>query len=444
MKRIALGLIAAAFALGPFQPASGQDPAEHVVEVVDLQGVIDPTNAGYLADRIRDAAAGGSEVVIVQLDTPGGLDVSMRDMVKEIVRAEVPVVVWVGPPGARAASAGVFLVYASHVAAMAPGTNLGAAHPVNLGGGLAGAAEQKAVNDAAALLRSLAAERGRDPEFAEEAVRQSVSLTEVEALERGVIELTADSIPDLLTELDGRTVQLASGARTLVTEIGPQQSEKIIVRFHKLGLLGRILHWVTDPSIAYILLILGFWSLVFEISQPGLGIAGFAGVVSLVLAFYALAVLPVSGAALILVLLGLALFTIDVFTAGLGVFTIGGALALGVGSFLLFAGVSPEIGVSPWLIGTILLASVLFFGFAMTVAMRARSRPAISGPEGMVGLVGVARGDLSPEGRVALKGAVWNARTTNGSIAKGASVRVRQVDGLTLVVEEDQPREGDS
>ena len=431
MKRLALGLIAAALAIWPGIPGTAQ--TEHVVDVADLDGVIDPTSAGHLSDVIRRANDDRSEVVIVQLDTPGGLDVSMRDMVQDILRSPVPVVVWVGPQGARAASAGVFLVYASHVAAMAPGTNVGAAHPVDLGGG---AVAEKVVNDAAAFLRSLAEERGRDPEFAEDTVKRSESITAAEAEERGVVELLAPSIPDLMLQLDGRTVVTEGGSRTLVTRSSP--GEEVTVRFHEMGVLRRILHAVTDPSVAYLLLILGFWAIVFELSQPGLGIAGIAGAISLILAFYSLAVLPVNIAALLLVLLGLVLLTIDVFVAGLGVFTVGGAIALAVGSFLLFAGVSPAIEVSPWLIGMVVVSSVLFFGFAMTVAMRARRRRSITGQEALVGLTGETRADLDPEGHVWVKGALWKARAMNGPIVRGRKVRVRRVDGLMLLVQEEK------
>jgi membrane-bound serine protease (ClpP class) len=430
VRRAALGLVAAALAVGTAHAASAQ--GERVVDVVDLQGVIDPTTAGYLSTRIEDAAASGAHAVVVQLDTPGGLSVAMEDMVQEIVRSSVPVVVWVGPPGARAASAGVFLVYASHVAAMAEATHLGAAHPVDLGGEEAG---EKVVNDAVARLRGLAERRDRDSEFAEAAVRESESLTATEAEERGVVEIIANSIPELLGELDGRTVQTAAGSVRLDTE-----GRGVTVRFHEPGLLTRILHAITDPTVAYLLLILGFWAIVFEISQPGLGIAGFAGAVALILAFYALAVLPVNIAGLLLLLLGLALFTLDVLTAGLGVFTVGGALALAVGSVLLFAGVDPSIRVSPWLIGGVVIASVLFFGFAMTVAMRARRRPASTGGEGMIGLLGESRADLAPEGQIWVKGALWRARALNGHIPKGRPVRVRRVDGLLLIVQEERPR----
>jgi membrane-bound serine protease (ClpP class) len=441
VKRFALGLAApalvVALAAGSALGASAQEAPgdEHVVEVVELEGVIDPTTAGFLATSLDDAAEDGVEAVIVQLDTPGGLDVSMRDMVQRILRSPVPVVMWVGPPGARAASAGVFLVYASHVAAMADATNLGAAHPVDLGGG---PVEEKAVNDAAQYLVGLAEERGRDPEFASDAVRESSSISVDEAVERGVVELRANSVNDLLRQLDGRTVTLPSGTRTLVTASGDGAS--VTVRFREPGLLARILHAVTDPTLAYLLLVLGFWALVFELSQPGVGIAGVAGAISLVLAFYSLAVLPVSLAGLLLLLLGLVLFTIDVFTAGLGVFTVGGALALTVGSLLLFSGTSPEIELPVWVVGLVVAGSVLFFGFAMTVAMRARRRQAMTGQEGLIGLTGESRAELAPEGQVWVKGALWKARALNGPIPAGRRIRVRRVDGLLLLVQEE--REG--
>lgn len=409
------------------------------MEVVDLEGVIDPTTAAYLESRFDIAEDDRAEVLIIQLDTPGGLDVSMRDMVQRILRSPVPVVVWVGPPGARAASAGVFLVYASHVAAMAPGTNMGAAHPVDLGGELSGAVEDKVVSDAAALLRSLAEERGRDVEFAEATVRESEALTAEEAVDRGVVELSAVSIRDLLTQLDGRTVETVAGERTLVTVGG--ESAQVTVRFHQPGLLTRILHAITDPTIAYLLLVLGFWALVFELSQPGVGVAGISGAVALLLAFYSFAVLPVNLAGLLLVLLGLVFFTIDVFTAGLGVWTVGGALALGTGSILLFGGVAPAIAVSPWVIAIVVVASVLFFAFAMTVAMRARRRAVVTGQEGLIGLSGEAREELSPEGQVWVKGTLWRGRALNGPIPKGSRIRVRRVDGLLLIVQEEKKEE---
>jgi membrane-bound serine protease (ClpP class) len=429
VKRLAVGCFAVAALIlgtngnGHHATAQGDQP---VVEVVDLQGVIDPTLAAYLQSKIEGAAESNSTVVIIQLDTPGGLD----------VRSEVPVVVWVGPPGARAASAGVFLVYASHVAAMSPGTNLGAAHPVDLGNETV---ERKVVEDAAALLRSLAEQRGRDATFADQAVRESASLTEGEAFDRGVIDLDPQataSLTALLRELDEMTVTTAGGLRTLSTSGGD-----VTIRFHEPGLLTRILHAITDPTIAYLLLILGFWAIVFELSQPGIGVAGLAGAVALIMSFYALAVLPVNVAGLLLILLGLAFFTIDVFTAGLGVWTVGGTLALLAGSVLLFGGAAPAIDVSPWVIGMVVAGSVLFFGFAMTVALRARKRVSVTGSEGMIGLPGEARSDLSPEGQAWVKGALWRARALNGPIPKGTRVRVRRIDGLLLIVQAEETKE---
>lgn len=431
MKRLALGLAAAALAIGPVHPAASQ--GDHVVEVVELEGVIDPTSADYLSARIEDAERSGAAAVVLQLNTPGGLSVSMDRMVQTILRSPVPVVVWVGPPGAQAASAGVFLVYASHVAAMAPATNLGAAHPVDLGGNLSGAQEEKAVSNAVAKLTSLAEERGRDLEFARSAVVDSESLTATEARDRGVVEVLADSLQELLAEVDGMSVETAAGERTLETS-----GEEVTIRFHAPGLLARVLHFLTDPTVAYMLLVLGFWAIVFELSQPGLGVAGVFGAVALILAFYALAILPVNLAGLLLLLLGLVLFTIDVFTAGLGVFTIGGAVALLAGSLLVFSGVAPAIELPLWLVIAVTVASVLFFGFAMTVAMRARRQQAITGQEGLIGLVGESRADLAPEGQVWVKGALWKARALNGPIPSGRKVRVRRVDGLLLLVREER------
>lgn len=437
MKRLALAhLVGAALLLG-LPLSSAQD--SHIVDVVELEGVIDPTTAAYLEARIASAAEDHVEALVVQLDTPGGLDVSMRDMVQRILASPVPIVVWVGPPGARAASAGVFLVYASHVATMAPGTNLGAAHPVDLGGELADDRETKAVEDAAALLRELALRRDRSPSFADQAVRESRALGAEEAFEEDVIDLdpnTTGSISALLKTLQGMEVETAAGPDTLETS-GPD----VTIRFHEPGLLTRILHAITDPTFAYLLLILGFWALVFELSQPGIGVAGAAGAVSLIMAFYALAVLPVNLAGLLLVILGLILFTIDVFTAGLGVWTVGGTLALLAGSILLFGGVAPAIELSPWVIGIVVVTSVLFFGFAMTVAMRERKRVSITGSEGMIGMAGEARSDLSPEGQAWVKGALWRARALNGPIETGKRIRVKRVDGLLLIVQEEKEGE---
>jgi len=439
VRKLGLALVALGSLLLTAGPSGAQGEA-HLVDVIELEGVIDPTTADYLADEIQRSIDDGSGLIVVQLDTPGGLDVSMREMVGDILASPVPVAVWVGPPGARAASAGVFLVYASHVAAMAPATNLGAAHPVDLGGDLEGDAETKAVNDAAAFIRSLAERRGRPVDFAVDSVRESASLSAEEAEEQGVIEVLAPSITTLLAELDGLSVETDRGRTTIVSVAG--EGRRVELRFHEMGLLRRILHAVSNPTVAFLLLTLGFWAIVFEIFQPGFGIAGVGGAIALVLAFYALAVLPVNLAGLILVLLGLVLFTIDVFVQGLGVFTVGGALAFGVGGFLLFSGVDPELRVSPILIVSLLLGTLIFFAFAMTAALRARKRQSITGHEGLVGLVGEARADLDPEGHVWVKGALWKARVLGGgTLPVGSRVRVRRVDGLLLLVQPEDAAE---
>ena len=237
----------------------------------------------------------------------------------------------------------------------------------------------------------------------------------------------------LLSVLHGRQVETAGGVRTLATS-----GTDVTIRFHEPGLVTRILHAITDPTVAYLLLILGFWALVFELSQPGIGVAGVTGLVALLLALFALGSLPFSVAGLALLVLGLVFLTIDVFTAGLGVWTVGGAVALLAGSILLFGGVAPAIAVSPWVIGIVVVASVLFFGFAMTVALRARKRSAIMGSEGLIGLPGEARSDLSPEGHAWVKGALWRARALNGPIPSGTRIRVRRVDGLLLIVQQEQ------
>jgi membrane-bound serine protease (ClpP class) len=295
------------------------------------------------------------------------------------------------------------------------------------------------VNDAAKFLRSLAERRGRPTDFAEAAVRESESLSAEEAAERGVVEVLSPSLTDLLGQLDGETVATDAGTETLVTVA--TEDRPLEIRFHQMGLLRRILHAVSNPTVAFLLLTLGFWAIIFEIGQPGFGISGVGGAIALVLAFYALAVLPVNLAGLILVLLGLILFTIDVFVQGLGVFTIGGALAFGIGGFLLFAGASPEFRVSPWVIITLLIGSVLFFGFAMTAALRARKRVSITGQEGLVGLAGEARADLDPEGHVWVKGALWKARALGDPIPAGSRIRVRRVDGLLLLVHREVQKE---
>jgi membrane-bound serine protease (ClpP class) len=416
---IALGLLFT-------HPASAQE--KNTIEFIELSGVIDPVSSRFLLRQIGAAEQNESHAVIVRLDTPGGLDISMREMVQRILSARVPVVVWVAPSGARAASAGVFITYASHVAAMAPATNIGAAHPVNLGEPLDEVASAKATNDAAAYIRSIANERGRNAEWAEQAVRESVSLAAEEAASQGVVEFVAPTLRSLLEQLDGREV--VAGNETI--RLSATDAE---VRFHKMTLLERILHIAISPEVAYLLLLLGFYGLIFELYSPGIGAAGVLGGVSLILGFYALSVLPTSWAGVALLLLAVAFFVIDLHTAGLGVFTLGGTVALIAGSLLLFAGADPELRLSWWAVGGALFSTLAFFLWIMTAALRARRGRPVSGAEAMVGTVGLARTDIAPEGQVMARGTLWRARTGGVAIPQGSQVRVLSVSGLLLVVE---------
>ena len=412
-------------------PANAQT---NVIEFVELDGVIDPVSSRFLLRQIDNAEANASKAIIVRIDTPGGLDISMREMVQKILNARVPVIVWVSPPGARAASAGVFIVYASHVAAMSPATNLGAAHPVDLGGGGDETTAAKAVNDAAAYIREIAIERGRNPDFAEDAVRESASIGAEEALEEDVIEIIAADIHTLTDGLNGRQVQLGDESVTL-------DLEGASLRFHKMGLLERLLHTVVRPEIAYMLLLLGFYGLIFELYNPGIGAAGVLGGIALLLGFYALSILPTSWAGVGLIALGIIFLVVDLHVAGLGVFTIGGLLALVAGSLLLFAGADPALRLAWWAIAGAVVASMLFFISVMTAAIRSRSIRPVAGSEALVGTFGVARTDIAPEGQISARGTIWRARTAGMAIGEGAPVKILGVSGLSVMVEEARQEE---
>lgn len=410
-------------------PAKGQSVSS-LVDFVDVEGVIDPVTSRFLDKRIESAEAERA-IVLIRLDTPGGLDVSMRQMTQRILNSSVPIVVWVSPPGARAASAGVFLTYASHIAAMSPGTNIGAAHPVDLGGGGDDVASQKATNDAAAYLRSIAKERGRSVEWADEAVKESVSLDAAEALDRDVIDLVAATTPELLNHIRGKQIQVKGGPVTI-------PDEEFTLRFHKLGLLDSLLHGAVRPEVAYLLLLIGFYGLIFEMYNPGIGAAGVMGGIALIFGFYGLSVLPTSWAGLALVLLGLAFFIAELHIAGLGVFTAGGVVAMLVGSIMLFSG--GQIRLSWWAIGGAVTATLLFFVSVMTAAIRARTAKPLSGSEGIVGTRGTARTDIAPDGQVMARGTLWRARTLGAAIAQGTIVEIKGTSGLMLMVE---PAESD-
>jgi membrane-bound serine protease (ClpP class) len=372
------------------------------------------------------AQADKAQALVIQLDTPGGLERSMRAICQRLLNAEIPVIVWVGPTGARAASAGVFVTLAAHVAAMAPATNIGAAHPVAVGGGVDKESMRKIENDAAAFARTIALERGRDADWAEKAVRQSVSITEREALKLRVIDLVAESIPDLLLKVDGRTVKTPKGPVTLATKAA-------VARPIEIGLRDRFLNVITDPNVAYVLMMLGTLGLIFELSNPGAVLPGVVGGISLILAFFAFQSLPINFAGMLLILFAIVLFIAEVKVVSHGVLAIGGVVAMALGSLMLYD--EPEAGFRvSWsvIIPTVAVTAGIFV-FALTAGVRALGRRPQLGAEALVGATGTAYGALTGEGQVKLQGEIWRA-VTDRPLPDGTPVRVVSVDGLTVRV----------
>jgi len=413
--------------------ALAQDPR---VCVLTIKGGINPAVARYVERGLELAEREGAVCLIIQLDTPGGLDSSMRAVIQDIINARVPVVVYVWPQGARAASAGAFITLAAHVAAMAPNTNIGAAHPVSLP--LPGVSPpegepdttlmDKATNDAVAYIKSIAARKGRNVEWAERAVRESASATEQEALELGVIDLTAESLDDLLAKLGGREVEVAGRKVTLHTEGATIEQVPMTA-------VESFLHAITEPNIAYILLILGLNGLIFELASPGGFLAGVAGAICLLLGLYALGILSVNLAGLFLILLAFVLFIADIKAPTHGALTVSGIVSFVLGSLILFN--TPFYAVSRSLIFSVALATAAFFAFAVQAALRAQRRRVVTGLEGMVGELAIARSDLKPDGLVFLEGELWRATAEGEPVSEGERVRVVGIEGFRLRVKKE-------
>jgi len=409
---------------------AGEGPApagERVVYVIRADGAVTASMVGSLTDAIRRADQDNAEALIIELDTPGGLVTSMRDIIKEMLAAKRPIVVYVWPNGAHAGSAGAFITLAAHVAAMAPVTNIGASTPVSMTGEMTKAMERKVVNDAAAFMRTIAQQRGRNVKVAEDWVREGTAKTAREALDNKVIDLIANDLSDLLAKLDGRSVTTTAGAFTLRTK--GARAQRLEPSFR-----DQILKVISDPNVAFILLLLGAAGLYFEFSTPGAILPGVVGAISLILAFYALQFLPVNYVGLLLILLGVILFIAEIKIVSHGILTIGGIIAMILGGMMLIDSPGPFLRVS--LVTVVLTALVMaaFFLVVVGAGVRAMQRKPATGREGLVGEVGVARTRLAPEGQVFVHGELWQARC-DGEAGPGDEVRVAGIEGLRLKVE---------
>ena len=412
---------------------------KRTVYVLTIESAITPITVKQIQRAVEKSVEVGTEALVIQLNTPGGLVVSTWKINSTLLNADIPVIVYVAPSGARAASAGMFITYAAHIAAMASGTSIGAAHPVEGGGGkMDSTMSEKVTNDAVANVRSAAVKRGRNADWAEQAVRKSVSIPEYEALKLSVIDVVADNLSQLLERIDGRRVQLPLGERVLKTK-GAE-----IVHI-KSNVFDRILEVIVDPTIAYILMTIGLLGLYFEFSNPGAILPGVIGGISLILAFFAFQALPINYAGFLLILLAMILFILEVKFPSHGILTIGGAVAMFLGSIMLINSSAPYMKISLSVIISTVGATAAFFLFAVGAGIRAQRRQATTGMEGMVGLVAVATEPLAPEGLVKVAGEIWKARLAPTAVEAGMEkvnpnerVKVVGVENLTLLVSKEK------
>lgn len=399
-----------------------------VFDVITISAAITPPIAEYILQSIDEAAKSDAEGLIIRLDTPGGLDLAMRDIAKGLLNAPLPVIVYVSPSGARAASAGVIITVAAHVAAMAPGTNIGAAHPVGLGigGQMDKTMSEKVENDAVAYVRGIAGQRGRSVEWVEKAVRKSESITAEEALRLKVVDFVTTDLNQLLSQVGGREISLASGKKVLRTK-GAVLNDK------KMGLRQKVLSALSDPNIAYILLLVGLAGLYFELSNPGVILPGVIGGISLIMAFFAMQTLPVNYAGVALILFSIILFIAEIKVVSHGILTVGGIISLVIGSLMLFQTPDPALRISWGVLVPAVAVTSLFFIAVITLALKAQLRPKLGGTEGMVGEEGMAVTDIFKEGKVLILGEYWRA-ASDEPVAKGSKVRVVRVENLKVKV----------
>jgi len=397
---------------------------------INVDGTINPASAAFIKTAIDNAGKSNAQCLVIHLNTPGGLLKSTRDIVGNILESTVPVIVYVSPGGAHAGSAGVFITMAAHIAAMAPSTNIGAAHPVSMQGSVDSTMNDKTTNDAAAFIRSIAQKRNRDFAWAEEAVRKSVSITEDEALQKKVIDLIAQNDQDLFSQLEGKVIKVSGGNKILHTEGAKVQ--QIDMSFGE-----KLLDMISDPSIAYILMMLGFYGILFEFFTPGAIAPGVIGVICLILAFYSMSALPLNYAGLALIVFAIILFVLEVKITSHGVLGLGGAVALALGSLMLIRKDSALefLGISSAVIVVTTAITALFFFLLITLVVKAQKAKPVTGREGMIGEEGEALAVLHPFGMVRVHGELWKAESVSGSIEQGQRVKVTAIRDLTLQVE---------
>jgi membrane-bound serine protease (ClpP class) len=394
---------------------------------IEVDGIINPATAKFMTESIDQATQQGAQCLIIQLDTPGGLMESMRVIVKKILTSTIPVIVYVGPRGARAASAGVFITMSAHIAVMAPSTHIGAAHPVSLGEGKESKTMgEKIINDTVSYVKTIAKTRGRNVDWAEKAVRKSVSITEEEAANQNVVDFISPDLQDLLTKIDGKVVKFNGMTRTLLTKGVQPRSIQMSWRY-------RFLDIISNPTIAYIFLMLGIYGIFFELSNPGAILPGVVGGIFLILAFFSLQMLPINFAGLALILFAIILFIAEIKVVSHGLLAVGGVISLFLGSLMLIDSPTEYMKISLSVIIPAVLVSAAFFIFAVTMAVRARLSKPTTGMEGLVGEHGIATTPIAPEGNVSIHGEFWNV-ISDQNIERGEKVQVVGVINLKLKV----------
>lgn len=400
------------------------------VVLIKVDGAINQVSASFIHEEIEKASLEKAQCLIIELNTPGGVLESTRTIVSDILSSPIPIVVYVSPSGAHAGSAGVFITLAANIAAMAPGTNIGAAHPVTILGQSDSIMNVKATNDAAAFIRSIAEKRNRNLDWAEEAVRNSLSITNNQALEDNVIDFIATNEKELLQLIDGRTVELPTGKITL-------QTKNAHIIYIEMGATDKILDFISNPNIAYILLLLGLFGILFEFFNPGAILPGVVGVISLILAFYAMQALAINYAGLALIIFALVLFILEIKIVSHGILAVGGIVSLLLGSIMLFRASSSldMVALSTSIIISATIITSALFLFAIGMGLKAQRLKPATGAEILIGELGESFQDLNPTGQVRVNGDVWNAESISGLINKGEKIKVTGIKGLTLLVE---------